>query len=76
MAYFWSAHFWFASFLALLLTMVYALKTTGVRNGPMRMQINIASTSNKVRVFLAFLVLEVVLNPAVFLLVAGFQAVF
>lgn len=73
--YFWSANFWFASFLALLLALFYALKTTGPKSGPMRMQINLASTGNKFRVIGAFLVLELVLNPAVFLMGAGIQTV-
>ena len=62
-SYFMSGMFWFSTSMALLLTFLVGWKFTGMTDGgKMSQNINFASSGNKLKLFSAFLVFEVVLN--------------
>ena len=62
-SYFMSGMFWFSTSMALLLTFLVGWKFTGMtEGGKMSQNINFASSGNKLKLFSAFLVFEVVLN--------------
>lgn len=64
-SYFMSGMFWFSTSMALLLTFLVGWKFTGMtEGGKMSQNINFASSGNKLKLFSAFLVSEVVLNLA------------
>ena len=62
-SYFAGAPFWFSTSMALLLTFLVGYKFTGMTGqGKMSQNINFASSTNKLKLFTAFLVFEVVFN--------------
>ena len=64
-SYFTGMPFWFSTSMALLLTFLFGYKFTGMTgNGKMSQNINFASLENKLKLFSAFIVFEVVFNLA------------
>ena len=64
-SYFTGMPFWFSTSMALLLTFLVGYRFTGMTgNGKMSQNINFASSENKLKLFSAFIVFEVVFNLA------------